>query len=105
MEVSDQMTDTLYHLFNRRWDSCRVSGVVAGPGEGARIRWNFLLDQLGVKGIITAGTDRERVQAVLRKARLEQKIVIPDPSCLGPYGHLIIPREIAEKILVLGHIP
>ena len=90
--MTREMTARLYDLFEKKWYS-EPNIYVAED----MTRWGRLLSQLGV----------ERVSRKFISFD-DKRIFIKDPSALDPdfVDHrLLVPSEIAEKILVLGYIP
>jgi hypothetical protein len=96
--VIETNENKLYDLFKEKWDSCHPNYL---RSDGTT-RWSFWLGQVGVRSISPA----ERAFHQLWNARHDHRIVIKNPSRLGEgQGYLLLSRELAEKILVLGLPP
>ena len=104
--MTEEMLKRLYDIFEKNFHSepnyLRSSAM--GHGAPYVTRWSFLLDQLGVERVGGFSINSIFLDPSVVFVKNPSIVFIKDPASLSQLC-LRVPRDLAEKILVLGCLP
>ena len=98
-KVVETELEKISSFFSEKWESFR--------GNDGRDRWNKYLTELGLDHIISETYLADPTDFLLEKmysGDTTGKVVIKDPDH-SLRGFIVMPKEFAEKVLVLGGLP
>ena len=98
-QVVENELDKIKRFFSEKWDTF--------GGNDGRARWSRYLAELGLDHIISETYYADPTDYLLYKIYSEDmkdKVVIKDPDA-SLRGFIVMPKDFAEKVLVLGGLP
>ena len=98
-QVVETELDKIKRFFSEKWETF--------GGNDGRVRWSRYLTELGLDHLLSETYFADPTDYLLEKIYSEDmkdKVVIKDPDA-SLRGFIVMPKEFAEKVLVLGGLP